>query len=78
MNEEKIYMDRITTSGNIKDLPTVLSVAEACQQLRVSKWTLYKLMHSHQLESIRIRRRRLIPLTAIQDLVSRLSDEGIT
>jgi excisionase family DNA binding protein len=70
-------MDTIT-SGNLEITPTVLTVTEACQQLRVSKWTLYKLMHSRQLESIRIRRRRLIPLSAIQDLVSRLSDEGIT
>jgi excisionase family DNA binding protein len=53
----------------------VLTVAEACRSLRVSKWTLNKLIRSHQLTSILIGRRRLIPRDAIQALVRRLAQE---
>ena len=70
-------MNMITKSSDPHSRPTVLTVTEACESLRVSKWTLYQLMRSRQLESIRIRRRRLIPLTAIHDLVSRLGDESV-
>ena len=55
--------------------PAALTVSEACSALRVSKWTLYRLIRSRQLETIRIRRRRLIPLAALDDLVDRLRAE---
>lgn len=71
-------MNTTVKTNDTKTRPAVLTVAEACESLRVSRWTLYQLIRSRQLETIRIRRRRLIPLTAIDDLVSRLSDEAIT
>lgn len=71
-------MNTITKPIDTKLKPALLTVAEACASLRVSKWTLYQLIRSRQLETVRIRRRRLIPLAAIHDLVSRLSDEAIT
>jgi len=71
-------MNTITKPIDAKLKPALLTVAEACDSLRVSKWTLYQLIRSRQLETVRIRRRRLIPLTAIQDLVTRLSDEAVT
>jgi excisionase family DNA binding protein len=71
-------MNMITKPIDTKLKPALLTVAEACDSLRVSKWTLYQLIRSRQLETVRIRRRRLIPLTAIHDLVKRLSDEAIT
>jgi excisionase family DNA binding protein len=48
--------------------PIVLSVQEACLTLRISKWALYRLIRSRQLETIRIGRRRLIPVTAIHQV----------
>lgn len=65
-------------TSSSKVIPAVLTVAEACDTLRVSRWTLYQLIHSRQLETIRIRRRRLIPLTAVHDMVDRLKAEDVT
>ena len=52
----------------------LLTVREACSQLRISKWTLYGLLRSGQLDSVRIGRRRLIAPAALEDLVRRLSN----
>ncbi|MYX25797.1 helix-turn-helix domain-containing protein [Streptomyces sp. SID8381] len=54
----------------------LLTVAEACAELRVSKWTLYQYIHSRQLASIKIRSRRLIPRSALRALVEKLTIEA--
>lgn len=58
--------------------PALLTVPEALKQLGgISKWSLYQLIHSRQLESIRIGRRRLIPKTAITKLIEKLTREDL-
>ena len=47
----------------------LLTLPEACAELRVSKWTLYQFMRSRQLASIKLRRRRVIPGSAINELL---------
>ncbi|MGH8902638.1 MAG: helix-turn-helix domain-containing protein [Egibacteraceae bacterium] len=56
-------------------VPAVLTVPEACAVLRISKWTLYQLIRSRQLITIKIGSRRVVPVTAIRALLERLSDE---
>ncbi len=56
--------------------PVVLTVPEACEVLRISRWTLYQLIRSRKLTTIQIGRRRLIAETAVQGLLDRLQDEG--
>lgn len=53
----------------------LLTVTEACAELRVSKWTLYQFIRSRQLASVKLRSRRLIPRSAIRELVERLKIE---
>ncbi|RVX46038.1 excisionase family DNA binding protein [Nonomuraea polychroma] len=53
-----------------------LSVEEAAAQLRVSRWTLYKFIRSGQLKSFKAGRRRLIPASALNDLVDLLMEEA--
>jgi excisionase family DNA binding protein len=55
----------------------VLTVDEACDVLRVSRWTLYRLIRSRQLLTIKIGRRRYVPRKAVYEMVERLSDEGL-
>jgi len=55
--------------------PAVLTVTEASAQLRVSRWTLYQLIRSRQLDTIKIGKRRLIPASAILALIERLRGE---
>ncbi|MEV6871483.1 helix-turn-helix domain-containing protein [Amycolatopsis sp. NPDC051128] len=56
----------------------LLTVAEACAELRVSKGTLYQYIHSRQLASIKLRSRRLISRSAIRALVEKLTIEATT
>jgi excisionase family DNA binding protein len=55
----------------------LLTVAEACAELRISKWTLYQYIHSRQLATIKLRSRRLIPRSAIRTLIDNLTIEAI-
>ncbi|WP_431774555.1 helix-turn-helix domain-containing protein [Streptomyces cucumeris] len=44
----------------------LLTVREAYMRLRISKWKLYDLLRSEQLEVVKIGRRTLIPLKSIE------------
>ena len=63
----------INNDGHV--VPTVLTVSEACVALRISKWTIYQLIRSRQLATIKIGKRRVIPATAIRALIERLQAE---
>jgi excisionase family DNA binding protein len=62
------------TATNVDD--ELLTVGEACAELRVSKWTLYQYIHSRQLASVKLRSRRLIPRSAIRELIEKLKVEA--
>ena len=52
---------------NAGDPSTValLTVDEACRQLRISRWSFYRLIQQRQLATIQIGRRRLVPRKAV-------------
>jgi excisionase family DNA binding protein len=52
--------------------PVVLTVPEACAMLRISRWTLYELIRSRQLETVKIGSRRVIPVAAIRAFIDRV------
>lgn len=58
-----------------KSTPVVYTITEACQVLKVSRWTLYELIRKRQLSTITIGKRRLVPVAAIAALVEKLSSE---
>ncbi|WP_405970898.1 helix-turn-helix domain-containing protein [Streptomyces sp. NBC_00988] len=47
----------------------LLTVREAYMRLRISKWKLYDLLRSKQLEMVKIGRRTLIPLRSVEAYV---------
>ena len=55
----------------------LLTIDEAREILRVSRWTVYRLINERQLETIKIGSRRLVPTDAVRDLIKRLR-EGST
>ena len=57
-------------------LTSLLTIAEACHRLRVSKWMVYRLIQSKQLESILIGRRRFVPHTAVEHFITELRQEA--
>ncbi|MFE4370418.1 helix-turn-helix domain-containing protein [Streptomyces sp. NPDC056835] len=56
-------------------VPELLTVREAAEKLRISKWKLYELIRSRKLDTIQIGRRRLVPAKAIEKLLDQLTRE---
>lgn len=56
----------------------LLTVAEACELLRISKTKLYSYIHARQLATVRLGSRRLIPYSAIQAFVAQHTTEATT
>jgi excisionase family DNA binding protein len=61
--------------GRDQEVGRLLTVAEACARLRISRWMLQQLINRRQLRTIKIGSRRLIPEQAISELIDRLSDQ---
>ncbi|TWP46015.1 helix-turn-helix domain-containing protein [Lentzea tibetensis] len=57
--------------------PALLTVREACEALRISRWTLYDLIRSRAIETIKIGRSRRIPQASIDAYVRRRLAEDI-
>lgn len=55
---------------------TLLTVDEAATRLRVSRWTVYNLIRSRQLRTIKIGRRRLVPPAALAECIELLGKEA--
>lgn len=55
----------------------LLTVHEACAVLRVSRWTLYRLIQNRELDTIKIGSRRCVPVASIHALIERLSDREV-
>ncbi|GII94705.1 helix-turn-helix domain-containing protein [Sinosporangium siamense] len=57
--------------------PKLLTVPQAMAALQVSRWTLYQLIRSGELDSIVVGMRcRRIPESALSDYVTRLCEEA--
>jgi excisionase family DNA binding protein len=55
----------------------MLTVPDAMAKLKISRWTLYKLMRSGELGSVLVSERcRRIPESALNDYVTRLCEEA--
>lgn len=52
----------------------VLTVDEAAERLRVSRWTLYTLIRSNQLRTFKIGRRRLVSADALAECINNLAE----
>ncbi|OJU97282.1 hypothetical protein BGO18_03910 [Candidatus Saccharibacteria bacterium 47-87] len=57
------------TKTNIK--PTLYTVGEAAEELRVSKWMIYRLLRNNELKSLTIASRRLIASDDLVDFIKR-------
>ena len=54
----------------------LLTVQEAADWLRVSRWSVYSLIHANQLRTIKIGRRRLVSLDALKECVALLARDA--
>jgi excisionase family DNA binding protein len=58
--------------SNEVDAPTLLTVSEVAEQLRVSKMTVYRMLHAGDLASIRVGRSFRIPDEAVRAIFDAL------
>jgi excisionase family DNA binding protein len=56
--------------------PLLLTVPEACDALRISRWSLYQLINKRRLKTVRIDRRRLVAPADLAALIEELRAEG--
>lgn len=75
-SQRPVWYRLAATSADADRPEKLLTVPEACAALRVSKWTLYQLIRTRQLSTIKIRARRCIPAASVQALIERLRAEG--
>ena len=55
----------------------LLTIPEACAYLRVSRHTIYRLLNERKLASVRVLRRRLVPLETIESFIAREAEGTI-
>jgi excisionase family DNA binding protein len=53
--------------------PDLLTVAETCARLRISRWTFYRLVQTRQLRTVKIGSARRVPTVAISEFIADLS-----
>jgi excisionase family DNA binding protein len=56
--------------------PLLLTIPEACDALRISRWALYQLINKRRLKTVRIKSRRLVAPADLTALVEELRQEG--
>jgi excisionase family DNA binding protein len=54
----------------------LLTVPEACSRLRISRWSLYQLIHQQRLRTVTIGRRRFVARDELERFVVSLSEAG--
>lgn len=67
--KEKEYPTTLEGGGEI-----ILTLDEAAERLKVSKWTVNRLIQERKLASIKIGARRLVPLSDITGFIERARD----
>ncbi|MDO3645654.1 helix-turn-helix domain-containing protein [Nocardia mangyaensis] len=68
----KLPVDRARTAARSE----LLTIPEACERLRLSRWSIYQLIHRRELTSIKIGRRRFISTAEVDRFVANLADGG--
>lgn len=54
----------------------LLTIPETCARLRISRWSLYRLIQRHDVETVTIGRRRLVPHAEVERFIAGLRTGG--
>jgi excisionase family DNA binding protein len=60
-------------SYTAKTLPRLLAIKQAIYEMGISRTAIYQLIKEGKLKTVKIGRRRLVPIEAIEDLVAGLA-----
>lgn len=58
-----------------RNAPRLLSINEACQALRISRWSMYQLINQRRIKTVRVLSRHLIAPQDLDDFVDHLREE---
>ena len=64
-------------NSNHTNQQRLLTVTEACDVLRISRWHIYQLINSRRLKTIRIDRRRLVATDDLDAFIADLRTQGV-
>jgi excisionase family DNA binding protein len=53
----------------------LLDINEACEALRISRWSMYQLINARSIKTVRVRGRHLIAPQDLDDFIERLRAE---
>lgn len=65
-----------TAATSTDQPPALLTLEEARAILRVSRWSLYKLINHRRLKTVRIGHRRLVAVSDLSALIEELRQDG--
>ena len=54
----------------------LVTVQEAAEQLRISRWSVYNLIRANELSTVKIGRRRLVSPAALTECVKHLTEKA--
>jgi excisionase family DNA binding protein len=62
-------------TAQLSELPAdhLLTMHDTAEWLRVSRWSVYSLIHANQLRTIKIGRRRLVSRAALNECIKQLA-----
>lgn len=55
---------------NIRPYPNLLTIPEAAEQLRISRWTIYQLIRNKELQTLTIASRRFVASDDIEKFIN--------
>lgn len=59
-----------------RTMPRLLAIKQALYELGISRTAIYELIKAGKLKTVKIGRRRLVPVEAIEELVAELGSNG--
>ena len=66
VHQERIFMEQKTKETETR----LLSVKETCKRLGIGHWAVYQQIHQHKLKTIKIGKRRLISVQALNEFIA--------
>lgn len=66
----------MSDSNTLQIPPVLYRVEEAAEALRLSRTAVYDLIRAGDLRTVKIGRRRLVPIQALSEWVASLAEEG--
>jgi excisionase family DNA binding protein len=78
MSQGAMFMHEHNVNPQVisKNLPRLIAIKQATYEIGIGRTVIYELIKDGRLKTVKIGRRRLVPVEAIEELVASLRKEG--